>query len=114
MTTATAFKLELTAGAIAKVEEFFKAEPEAKGKALRVGVKPGGCSGYEYAFGFDDKKEGDNELAFGGFKVLVDANAAPFLNGAEIDFHQDGVSQGFKIRNPNVKSSCGCGSSNKF
>lgn len=114
MTTAAAFKLALTPAAVAKVEEFFAAEPEAKGKALRVGVKPGGCSGYEYAFGFDDKKDGDNELSFGSFKVLVDANAAPFLHNAEIDFHSDGVSQGFKIRNPNVKSSCGCGNSNKF
>lgn len=112
--TATELKLNLTAAAIVKVEEFFKSEPEAKGKSLRVGVKPGGCSGYEYAFSFDDKKDGDAELAFGGFKVLVDPNSAPFLANSEIDFHSDATSQGFKIRNPNVKSSCGCGNSNKF
>ncbi|TBR24994.1 iron-sulfur cluster assembly accessory protein [bacterium] len=114
MTTATTLKLTLTPAAIAKVEEFFKAEPEAKGKSLRVGVKPGGCSGYEYAFSFDDKQEGDAELTFGSFQVLVDANSAPFLANSEIDFHSDAASQGFKIRNPNVKSSCGCGNSNKF
>lgn len=114
MTTATELKLTLTPAATAKVEEFFKVEPEAKGKALRVGVKPGGCSGYEYAFSFDDKKAGDAELAFGSFKVLVDPNSAPFLANSEIDFHSDAAASGFKIRNPNVKSSCGCGNSNKF
>lgn len=116
MTNAAAatLKLSLTPAAIAKVEEFFKAEPEAKGKSLRVGVKPGGCSGYEYAFSFDDKSDGDAELAFGTFTVLVDPNSAPFLANSEIDFHADATAQGFKIRNPNVKSSCGCGNSNKF
>lgn len=115
MSTATQeLKLTLTPVAIAKVSEFMAAEPEAKGKNLRIGVKPGGCSGYEYSFSFDLKQDGDAELAFGDLKVLVDANSAPFLQNSEIDFHEDGVSQGFKIRNPNVKSTCGCGSSNKF
>ncbi len=104
----------LTPQAIKKVEEFFSVEPEAKGKKLRVGVKPGGCSGYEYAFSFDDKKDGDTELSFGVFQVLIDANSSPFLQNSEIDYHEDGAAQGFKIRNPNVKSSCGCGQSNKF
>lgn len=105
--------LTLTPQAVKKVSEFF-ADPEAKGKSLRIGVKPGGCSGYEYAFSFDDKKDGDTELAFDGVKVLIDPNSAPFLKESEIDYHEDGVSQGFKIRNPNVKSTCGCGQSNKF
>lgn len=104
----------LTPNAVKKVAEFLAADPDAKGKALRIGVKPGGCSGYEYAFSLDEKKEGDTELAFEGFKLVIDANSAPFLAKSEIDFHEDGVSQGFKIRNPNVKSTCGCGNSNKF
>ncbi|MBI3296779.1 MAG: iron-sulfur cluster assembly accessory protein [Elusimicrobia bacterium] len=105
--------LTLTPKAVKKVSEFFT-DPEAKGKSLRVGVKPGGCSGYEYSFSFDDKKDGDTEMTFDGFTVLVDPNSAPFLKASEIDYAEDGTAQGFKIRNPNVKSSCGCGQSNKF
>jgi iron-sulfur cluster assembly accessory protein len=106
--------LTLTENAVKKVENFFTSEPDTKGKALRVGVTPGGCSGYEYAFTFDEKKDGDTEMAFGTFKVLVSPQAAPFLQGSEIDFHEDATGAGFKISNPNVKSSCGCGKSNQY
>ncbi len=106
--------LTLTEGAITKVKEFFASEPTAKGKSLRVGVEPGGCSGYEYSFSFDDKKEGDAELPFDGFKVLVSPQSAPFLQGSEIDYSDDAACAGFKIENPNVKSSCGCGKSNTY
>lgn len=106
--------LTLTDGAIAKVKELFAGEPAAKGKSLRVGVEPGGCSGYEYSFSFDDKKEGDAELPFADFKVLLSPQAAPFLKGSEIDYSDAAAGAGFKIENPNVKSSCGCGKSNTY
>lgn len=104
----------LTDSAVNKIQEFFNSEPEAKGKSLRVGVQPGGCSGYGYSFSFDDKQEGDAELKFNGFTVLIDPQSAPFLKDSEIDYREDPAGAGFKIRNPNVKSSCGCGQSNQF
>ena len=103
----------LTENAVKKVREFF-AQPEAKGKSLRILVQPGGCSGYQYGFAFDMKKDGDNEIVSDGFSVLIDANSAPFLKGADIDFVEDATGSGFKIKNPNVKKSCGCGESNQF
>ena len=104
----------LTENAIKKVQEFFSVEPEAKGKSLRVGVEPGGCSGYEYAFSFDDKQEGDSVISIDGFKVLISPQSAPFLTGSEIDYSEDATGAGFKISNPNVKGSCGCGKSNQY
>lgn len=104
----------LSDSAVKKVQEFFGAEPEAKGKSLRVAVEPGGCSGYQYAFGFDTKRDGDAELSFEGFTVLVDPQSAGFLKGSTIDYVEDPTGSGFKIANPNVKKSCGCGKSNQF
>ncbi|PCI39332.1 MAG: iron-sulfur cluster assembly accessory protein [Elusimicrobia bacterium] len=104
----------LTNNAVKKVEEFFANEDDAKGKSLRVGVSPGGCSGYEYAFTFDDKKDGDTSIDLPNFTVLIDPQSAPFLQGSEIDYDETATGAGFKIKNPNVKSSCGCGQSNQF
>jgi len=104
----------LTENAVKKVEEFFEAEEEATGKSLRVGVTPGGCSGYEYAFTFDEKKDGDTAIDMPKFTVLIDPQSAPFLKGSEIDYDESPTSAGFKIKNPNVKGSCGCGQSNQF
>ena len=104
----------LTENAVKKVQEFFDVEAEAKGKALRVGVTPGGCSGYEYAFSFDEKHEGDTAIDLPNFTVVIDPQSAPFLRGSEIDYSESGTGAGFQIKNPNVKSSCGCGKSNQY
>ena len=104
----------LTDNAITKVKELFASEDDAKGKCLRVGVEPGGCSGYEYAFSFDDKKDGDTEFSFDGVKVLISPQSAPFLKDSQIDYAEDATGAGFKIQNPNVKGSCGCGKSNTY
>ncbi|MEK6544154.1 MAG: iron-sulfur cluster assembly accessory protein [Elusimicrobiota bacterium] len=106
--------LTLTQNAQAKIKEFLTSEPTAKGKSLRIGVKPSGCAGYEYFFAFDDKKEGDTDLTCEGFSVLLDAASAGYLKGSTIDFAEDVSGSGFKIANPNVKSSCGCGKSQAF
>ena len=104
--------LTLTDVAIQKVKELATNEPTAQGKALRVMVEPGqGCSAYQYGFTFDDKKEGDAELAMGDLKVLVDPTSAPMLAGCVIDYKEDFSGFGFAISNPNAKKSCGCGKS---
>jgi iron-sulfur cluster assembly protein len=106
--------LTLTPAAMKKVQELFAGDPESKGKSLRIGLEPGGCSGFQYAFSFDEKKAGDTEIPCDGFKVLVDAQSANFLRNTTVDYLEDASSQGFKIHNPNVKKSCGCGQSNSF
>ncbi|MBI4345349.1 MAG: iron-sulfur cluster assembly accessory protein [Elusimicrobia bacterium] len=106
--------ITLTPSAVKKVQEFFQVEPSAKGKALRIAVQPGGCSGYSYAFGFDDKRDGDNEIVSDGFNVLIDPQSAGFLKDSKVDYVEDPTGAGFKIENPNVKKSCGCGQSNQF
>jgi len=79
---------------------------------LRIRVVPGGCSGFQYAMGFDDTiEEGDNVFEFGGLKIAIDQFSMPYVNNAELDYVMDFMGGGFTIKNPNVSGSCGCGSS---
>jgi iron-sulfur cluster assembly accessory protein len=103
--------LQLTENAVKKVEGLYGQDKTLEGKYLRVFVETGGCSGYQYGFAFDSKKEGDAELAFGGLKVLVDPKSAPLIEGSVIDYKEDFGSEGFSISNPQAKKSCGCGHS---
>ena len=81
--------------------------------ALRVGVKGGGCSGFEYQLEFDNKVNEDADLLveMHGVRVAVDKKSALFLDGTEIDFHEGLDKRGFVFNNPNATKSCGCGSS---
>lgn len=106
--------LTLTDNAVKKINSFFEAEPTAKGKSLRVMLKPSGCAGFEYALGFDEKRAEDTVLPQTGFDVVVDNNSLRFLEQATIDYAEDPMSSGFKIKNPLEKSSCGCGKSKQF
>jgi iron-sulfur cluster assembly protein len=102
----------LTASAAAKIKGLMAEEPEGEATVLRVAVQGGGCSGFEYALGFDRcAQEGDYELETQGVAVVVDPFSAPYLRGAEIDFLETIQESGFKISNPNVTASCGCGHS---
>ena len=79
---------------------------------FRVSVEGGGCSGFQYKFGFDHAKAPDDVvLERDGAVVLVDAVSLPFMLGAEIDFSDELIGQAFKIKNPNATSGCGCGTS---
>lgn len=79
--------------------------------ALRVAVRPGGCSGFSYEMFFDtDVAEDDKVLTYGDVRVLVDSSSALMLEGATLDF-KDGLESGFSINNPNAQRTCGCGSS---
>jgi iron-sulfur cluster assembly protein len=102
----------LTERAAAKIKELQADEPEGEAAVLRVAVQGGGCSGFEYALGFDrGAQEGDHQLDAYGVRVVVDPFSAPYLRGAQIDFLDGLQESGFKIDNPNVASSCGCGHS---
>jgi iron-sulfur cluster assembly protein len=101
----------LTESAATKVKELMAEEPEGGATVLRVAVQGGGCSGFEYALGFDSgAQEGDHQIDAFGVPVVVDPLSAPYLQGTEIDF-LDGLQGGFAINNPNVSSACGCGHS---
>lgn len=91
----------------------FLASQEAQpGLMLRVSVSGGGCSGFQYGFAFDDIRNDEDRLfEREGAKVVIDETSLELLNGAEIDFVEDLVGASFQIRNPNAKSSCGCGNS---
>jgi iron-sulfur cluster assembly protein len=102
----------LTERAAGKIKELQADEPHGDATVLRVAVQGGGCSGFEYALGFDrGAQEGDHELEAYGVRVVVDPFSAPYLQGAQIDFLDGLQESGFKIDNPNVSSACGCGHS---
>jgi iron-sulfur cluster assembly protein/iron-sulfur cluster insertion protein len=101
----------LTETAVAKVRELIAAEGEP-GLALRMGVRPGGCSGYSYEMFFDSAVEpGDIVEEFGEVRVVVDPESVSKLAGATLDYKDGLMGAGFAINNPNVSRSCGCGSS---
>ena len=102
----------LTESAAAKIRGLMADEPDGESSVLRVAVQGGGCSGFEYALGFDSRvQEGDHELSTQGVTVVVDPFSAPYLRGAEIDYVDTIQASGFAINNPNAVSSCGCGHS---
>ncbi len=85
-----------------------------KGVGVRLGVKTTGCSGLAYKLEFVDQPA-DEDLAFDSFgvRVLVDPKSLPYIDGTELDYTREGLNEGFKFNNPNVKSECGCGESFK-
>ncbi|MFB3095613.1 MAG: iron-sulfur cluster insertion protein ErpA [Candidatus Acidiferrales bacterium] len=103
--------LQLTETAIAKVKEMI-AQQDPHPTALRIGVVGGGCSGFSYQMQFEEKTTPmDKVMEFGGVKVLVDQMSLMYLDGTEVDYVESLEGAGFKFGNPNVKSTCGCGSS---
>ena len=103
--------VSLTESAAAKIKDLMAEEPEGEASVLRIAVQGGGCSGFQYALGFDrGPQEGDTEVQLHGVDVVVDPFSAPYLAGTEIDW-VDGLQAGFAINNPNVSSACGCGHS---
>ncbi|HEY8726277.1 MAG TPA: iron-sulfur cluster insertion protein ErpA [Gaiellaceae bacterium] len=104
--------VSLTERAATKIQQLMADEPEGEATVLRVAVQGGGCSGFEYALGFDrGTQEGDVELEQHGVAVVVDQFSAPYLKGATVDFLETLAESGFKIENPNASSACGCGHS---
>ena len=103
--------LHFTDAAALKVGELIQGEDNPRLK-LRVFVQGGGCSGFQYGFTFDEEEQdGDTCVENQGVKLLVDPMSFQYLMGAEIDYREDLEGAQFIIRNPNAKTTCGCGSS---
>ncbi len=102
----------ITPRAAAKALELLQAENDPGLTSLRVAVEGGGCSGFQYALGFDGEPEPGDEVAeLYGLRVLVDPASLQLLDGAGVDYVDGLRGTGFQIENPNVASACGCGTS---
>ncbi|MDQ3966105.1 MAG: iron-sulfur cluster insertion protein ErpA [Actinomycetota bacterium] len=103
--------VSITDAAAEKVKALLAQEGE-EDLALRIGVRPGGCSGFQYSIYFDDEINDDDEvIETKGIKVLVDAMSVPYIMGSEFDWQESLMGAGFAVNNPNVSGGCGCGSS---
>jgi iron-sulfur cluster assembly protein/iron-sulfur cluster insertion protein len=103
--------ITLTDQAASNVKELIESEGDSS-LALRVAVKPGGCSGFQYDMFFDsDVTAQDQQAEYNGVRVVVDSESAALLIGASLDYANGIQEQGFKISNPNAQRSCGCGKS---
>lgn len=102
----------ITESAASKIRELMAEDAEEEVSVLRIAIEGGGCSGFQYALGFDrGPQDGDNEIEMNGVKVVIDPSSAPYLTGSEIDYVDALMGAGFAINNPNVQAACGCGSS---
>ena len=100
----------LTEAAATHISKFL--ENRGKGEGIRLGVKPSGCSGMSYVIEFVDEIDADDQIFEGfGVKIFVDPKSLIYLDGTELDFAKEGLNEGFKFNNPNVKDACGCGES---
>jgi iron-sulfur cluster assembly protein/iron-sulfur cluster insertion protein len=103
--------IALTEPATVKVKELLEAEADER-LALRVAVRPGGCSGFSYEMFFDtDVADDDVTADYSGVRVVVDPSSAQLLSGATLDYKDSLQEAGFAIDNPNAQRTCGCGSS---
>ncbi len=95
-----------------KVREFLSAqEADVASAGLRVGVRGGGCSGFQYHLAFDEQREGDAVFEDHQLRILVDNQSLPYVDGSSIDYIDSMQGAGFQVNNPNVVAACGCGSS---
>ncbi len=103
--------ITLTDGAAAKVKELLASQEDASDQALRVAVRGGGCSGFQYALAFDKRRDDDHVFEQNGVSVVVDKTGMQFVFGSEVDYVDGLQGAGFAVNNPNVVAACGCGSS---
>lgn len=104
--------MTLTDKGAEKVNEFLASQQQvAETAGLRVGVRGGGCSGFQYQLAFDEQRDGDTVFESHGIKLLVDGPSLAYVKGAEVDFVDGLQGAGFQVNNPNVIAACGCGSS---
>ncbi|HWP65615.1 MAG TPA: iron-sulfur cluster assembly accessory protein [Candidatus Limnocylindria bacterium] len=102
--------IEMTEQAAARIEKLV-AEKGQPGAGLRIKVVGGGCSGLTYKMDLDEVRQGDKVFERNGAKLVVDRKSFLYLNGTILDYQEGLMSSGFNLQNPNVKRSCGCGSS---
>jgi iron-sulfur cluster assembly protein len=102
--------ISMTPAAAQRVSAFLT--NRGKGIGLRVGIKTTGCSGMAYVLEFvDELNEDDNTYVIDGVTLVVDAKSLTFIDGTELDFQKEGLNEGFRFTNPNIKGECGCGES---
>ncbi|MEE9492337.1 MAG: iron-sulfur cluster assembly protein IscA [Gammaproteobacteria bacterium] len=102
--------ITLTQAAADRVSSFL--EKRGQGAGLRLGVRTSGCSGMAYVLEFvDEIDDADEVFEEHGVKVIVDPKSMVYLDGTELDYAREGLNEGFKFNNPNVKDACGCGES---
>jgi iron-sulfur cluster assembly protein len=109
--TETTDPITLTPGAASKIKELLAGQAEGTEQALRVAVRGGGCSGFQYALAFDAPKDDDHRFDVDGVSVVVDKTSMQFVFGSEVDWVDGLQGAGFAVNNPNVVAACGCGSS---
>ena len=102
--------VSLTDIAAQKVSQFLETE-NAPSAGLRVGVRGGGCSGFQYNLALDEQKDGDRVFEHQGIRVIVDEASLQYVDGSVVDYQESLMGAGFEVRNPNVVAACGCGSS---
>jgi iron-sulfur cluster assembly protein len=103
--------ITLSPKAVEKIGELLGGQSDGEGQALRVAVRGGGCSGFQYALAFDRAKEDDHVFEVDGVAVIVDKTSMQFVFGSEVDYIEGLQGAGFQVNNPNVVAACGCGSS---
>ncbi len=109
--TVAAAPITITASALEQLRRIRQEKNVPTDLSLRIGVKGGGCAGFEYELGFDATKEGDQEFMIGEEKVVMQPGHALYLIGMEIDWATGLDNRGFTFNNPNASETCGCGSS---
>jgi iron-sulfur cluster assembly protein len=103
--------ITLSPKAVEKIGELLSSQGDTGDQALRVAVRGGGCSGFQYALAFDRVKDDDHVFEVDGVAVIVDKVSMQFVFGSEVDFIEGLQGAGFQVNNPNVVAACGCGSS---
>jgi iron-sulfur cluster assembly protein len=104
--------VSLTDIAAEKVRTFIASQETANGNVgLRVGVRGGGCSGFQYALALDERHDDDHVFDAQGIRVIVDPASLQYVDGSTVDYTESLMGAGFEVQNPNVVASCGCGSS---
>jgi iron-sulfur cluster assembly accessory protein len=103
--------VNLTDVAAEKVSQFLSGQNAGETAGLRVGVRGGGCSGFQYALALDEQREGDHVFEDRGIRVIVDEASLQYVSGSTVDYKESLMGAGFEVNNPNVVAACGCGSS---
>jgi len=103
--------IRLTDGAVKQLTRLYEEKHVPEGHGLRVGIKGGGCSGFSYVLGFDEKTDKDQEFEINGITVYMEKAHGLYLLGMEIDWLDGLNNRGFIFNNPNAEETCGCGTS---
>ncbi len=103
--------VKLSDRAAEKIRELLSDQENGAEQALRVGVRGGGCSGFQYQLALDELRDGDQVFEHDGIRIIVDELSLKYVDGSTVDYTESLMGAGFQVNNPNVVAACGCGSS---